>query len=31
VEKRVSGALFDSESETWTADYRRLRFEAVLV
>jgi len=31
VEERVRGELFDPGSETWTADYRRLRFEAVLV
>lgn len=31
VEGRVRGELFDSDSGTWTADYRRLRFEVVLV
>ncbi|MFB6141366.1 MAG: trans-aconitate 2-methyltransferase [Halosimplex sp.] len=30
VEDRVRGDLFDADSETWTADYRRLRFAAVL-
>jgi|AntDeeMinimDraft_5_1070356.scaffolds.fasta_scaffold00110_16 SAM-dependent methyltransferase len=29
VEDRCRDALFDAESGTWTADYRRLRFEAV--
>lgn len=29
VEDRCQDALFDEESGTWTADYRRLRFEAV--
>ena len=29
VEDRLREDLYDAESETWTADYRRLRFEAV--
>jgi len=29
VEDRCRDALFDEDSGTWTADYRRLRFEAV--
>ena len=28
VEKRLRDDLFDAETETWTADYRRLRFVA---
>jgi len=28
VEKRLRPQLYDAESETWTADYRRLRFVA---
>ncbi|MDS0278644.1 methyltransferase domain-containing protein [Halomicroarcula sp. S1AR25-4] len=28
VEDRLRGELFDADSETWTADYRRLRFVA---
>jgi trans-aconitate methyltransferase len=28
VEDRLRGSLFDPETETWTADYRRLRFVA---
>jgi len=30
VEDRVRDELFDEDSDTWTADYRRLRFRAVL-
>jgi trans-aconitate methyltransferase len=30
VEDRLRGALYDGASGTWTADYRRLRFVAVL-
>lgn len=30
VEDRLRPALFDEETATWTADYRRLRFVAVL-
>lgn len=26
VEKRLRPSMFDAETETWTADYRRLRF-----
>jgi len=29
VEERLRPELFDAETETWTADYRRLRFVAV--
>ncbi|MFD1586715.1 class I SAM-dependent methyltransferase [Halorientalis brevis] len=29
VEDRLRSALFDEKTETWTADYRRLRFVAV--
>lgn len=29
VEDRLRGELYDPETETWTADYRRLRFVAV--
>lgn len=31
VEDRLRGSLFDPETETWTADYRRLRFVAQCV
>lgn len=31
VEDRLQPALYDSETETWTADYRRLRFVAEVV
>jgi hypothetical protein len=28
VENRLRESMFDPETETWTADYRRLRFVA---
>lgn len=30
IEDRLRGKLYDTETETWTADYRRLRFVAVV-
>jgi hypothetical protein len=29
VEDRLRGDMYDAETETWTADYRRFRFVAV--
>jgi ubiquinone/menaquinone biosynthesis C-methylase UbiE len=30
VERGLRGSLYDETEEAWTADYRRVRFEAVL-